>query len=257
MRNKVLLTFDVEEFDVPLEYGNNIDFETQIKINTQGLLNVLQLVEKHNIVCTFFTTATYALQNPNLIKQISTKHEIASHGYYHSSFEVKDLKTAKEALENITGKTVYGFRMARLAPVDENEIIKAGYTYNSSMNPTWIPGRYNHLNKPRLAFFNQSLACIPTSVSPIFRIPLFWLGFKNYPFSFFKWLMKRTLRHDKFLSLYFHPWEFTHIDKFGLPNYISKHSGEKMLERLDKAIEILKKEADFISMKEYVDSLKE
>jgi hypothetical protein len=35
--------------------------------------------------------------------------------------------------------------MAGLQPVDDAEIEKAGYEYNSSMNPTYIPGRYNNL----------------------------------------------------------------------------------------------------------------
>ena len=35
--------------------------------------------------------------------------------------------------------------MARMMPVSEVEVAKAGYTYNTSLNPTFIPGRYMHL----------------------------------------------------------------------------------------------------------------
>jgi len=54
-------------------------------------------------------------------------HEIASHGFYHSSFETADLRKSKEALEELTGQPVNGFRMARMMPVEEEEIHKAGY----------------------------------------------------------------------------------------------------------------------------------
>ncbi len=253
---KILLTFDLEEFDVPEEYGNKIPFEKQIEVSTTGLHKVIALLDKHQIVCTFFTTATYALQQPELVKAIAKNHEVASHGYYHSSFKAEDLRNSKEALEKIILKPVTGFRMARLAPVDDNEIEKAGYSYNSSMNPTFIPGRYNHLNKPRTAFFIGKVLTIPTSVSPNIRVPLFWLSFKNFPLWYFKLLLKKTLKRDKMVSLYFHPWEFTDIKNYQLPKYISKHSGDVMLERLEEIITELKTKAEFITMQDFARGFK-
>ncbi len=253
---KVLLTFDVEEFDVPEEYGSSVAFEKQIEVSTIGLHKIISLLEKHNVVCTFFTTANYALQQRDLIKSLSLKHEIASHGFYHSSFKAEDLKTSKETLEEIINKPVTGFRMARLAPVNDLEIEKAGYSYNSSMNPTYIPGRYNHLNKPRTAFYVGKVLNIPTSVSPNLRVPLFWLSFKNFPLWYFKLLMKQTLKRDKVVSLYFHPWEFADIKNYNLPKYISKHSGNAMLQRLEETIIDLKTKAEFITMDDYARNFK-
>lgn len=84
-------------------------------------------------------------------------HEVASHGYYHSDFKVEHLTQSKLALENISGTEVTGFRMARMMPVDEAEIAKAGYEYNSSINPTWLPGRYNNFDKPRTWFYDHDV----------------------------------------------------------------------------------------------------
>ena len=253
---KILLTFDVEEFDTPEEYGHNISFEEKINLSTIGLQNVLALVEKHEVKCTFFTTAVFALEQTELMKIISQSHEIASHGYSHSSFKNTDLKKSKETLEALFNQPINGYRMARLAPVDNSEIEKAGYTYNSSMNPTWIPGRYNHLLKSRKPFMNGNVMNVPTSVTPTFRFPLFWLSFKNFPMWFLKKMMLRTLKHDGFLSLYFHPWEFTDISNLGLPNFMTKISGEQMLQRLDETIHLLKNSGEFICMNEYVEQLK-
>ena len=67
---------------------------------------------------------------------------------------------------------------------------------------------------------------------------------------------KKTLKRDKVVSLYFHPWEFTEIKQYGLPKYISKHSGDKMLQRLEETILYLKPIAEFVTMNEYVTDFK-
>ena len=71
------------------------------------------------------------------------------------------------------------------------------------------------------------------------RFPLFWLSFHNLPLSIYKFLCKITLKKDKYLNIYFHPWEFTDLtdkERFGFPKYVSKNSGNHMVERLDNLI---------------------
>jgi hypothetical protein len=247
----ILLTFDIEEFDTPLEYGFQIPFEEQISVSTQGFESLLEIVDKHHVACTFFTTANYALHAESLIKKTAQQHEIASHTYFHSSFQNSDLLKSRLALEKITEKNIVGFRMPRLAPVSNYELVQSGYRYNSSLNPTWVPGRYNHLNKPRTAFVKDNLIQIPSSVTPVLRIPLFWLSFKVFPKWWLLDAMKRTLKHDGVLSLYFHPWEFVNITSYGLPSYISNRSGNKMLQLLDESISYLKDFGNFETMNTY------
>ncbi len=74
--------------------------------------------------------------------------------------------------------------MARLQKVPDREIEAAGYTYNSSMNPTYLPGRYNNFFQPRTPYYSNQLLNIPVSVTPLLRFPLFWLSFKTCPFPF-------------------------------------------------------------------------
>ncbi|RKR83254.1 uncharacterized protein DUF3473 [Mucilaginibacter gracilis] len=225
----ILLSFDIEEFDMPFEYGKQIDFAQQIAISTEGTNKILAILAQYNIKATFYCTATYALNKPDIIaRMVSEGHEIASHGYYHSDFKPEHLKQSKDALEKISGQTVKGYRMARMMPVDEQEIFKAGYQYNSSINPTYLPGRYNNFSKPRTWFYQDGVLQLPSSVSPLVRFPLFWLSFHNLPMGILKWLSKITHRKDGYLNLYFHPWEFTDLkqpEKFGFPGYVSKNSG--------------------------------
>ena len=232
----ILLSFDIEEFDMPFEYQKEISFEEQISISIKGSHVILDLLAKHQIKATFFSTAVFAIHAPEIIKRIKNEgHELASHTYHHSKFENKDLLESKLKLEELSGLPINGFRMPRMMPVSDVEIEKAGYTYNSSINPTLLPGRYNNLHISRNYYKINKVWQLPASVSP-FRIPLFWLSFHNFPLNFYKYLAKRTYKKDGYLNIYFHPWEFTDLtdkDKFGFPGYVSKNSGEKMIARMD------------------------
>ena len=89
----IYLSFDIEEFDMPKEYGYDIDFQRQIAISRQGLISIFDILKKHNAKATFFSTVVFAQQVPDLIERlISEGHELASHTYYHSDFENEHLK---------------------------------------------------------------------------------------------------------------------------------------------------------------------
>ncbi|OKH60260.1 hypothetical protein [Scytonema sp. HK-05] len=53
------------------------------------------------------------------------------------------------------------------------------------------------------------------------------------------------------MSLYFHPWEFTDITSFRMPNYITKDSGKEMLDRLEEYLIWLKSQGEFICFSEF------
>jgi peptidoglycan/xylan/chitin deacetylase (PgdA/CDA1 family) len=242
----ILLSFDIEEFDMPFEYNRTISFEDQIAISRAGTISILDLLDKHNVKATFFCTVTFAENIPDLIKRIvDTGHELASHGYYHSDFKPEHLLMSKIKLEELSESKITGYRMARMMPVDEKEIQKAGYTYNTSINPTYLPGRYNNFNISRTFFTKENVLQIPASVSPLIRFPLFWLSFHNLPLSIYKFLSKWTYKKDKYLNIYFHPWEFTNLEdfeRFGFPSYVRKNTGEKMVSRMDALITWMKSE---------------
>lgn len=238
----ILLSFDIEEFDMPLEYKGEIAFEEQLSISRKGLQNILSLLKKHKAKATFFSTVVFAENNKDLIEQLLDEgHELASHTWFHSKFEIADLKKSKEKLAELFNTEVTGLRMPRMMKVDEKEVENAGYSYNSSVNPTFLPGRYNHLKVSRTYFREGSVLQIPASVSPNFRIPLFWLSFHNFPLSFYKKLAKDVLAKDHYLNVYFHPWEFADIkdEKFKLPGFTTKHTGKAMAERFEEFLTYL------------------
>ncbi|MBK9389466.1 MAG: DUF3473 domain-containing protein [Bacteroidetes bacterium] len=256
MEKPILLTFDLEEFDLPLEFGCPISDEDQINISNNGLQKLTILLSKYNIPATFFTTAFYADKNKELIRNLSKNHEIASHSKYHSGFNETDPLNSKSDLEEIIGKQVSGFRMPRFKKIDLALLKEAGYSYDSSINPTIIPGRYNNFSAHRKIHFDvrANLIEVPVSVSPIFRFPLFWLSFKNIPLTFYTSLCKAAIRKDEYLHLYFHPWEFADLSSFNIPGYIKKISGEAMSEKFEKLITELHKIGDFMTISDFIDN---
>lgn len=250
---KILLSFDVEEFDMPLEYQFNISPEEQMKVGKLGLDKLMPLLADPAIQSTLFTTANFANHYPDSIKALSEKHEIASHSFYHSSYSTEHLKLSRERLSAIINKEVVGLRMPRMKQVPVEDIIEAGYSYDASIHPTWLPGRYNNMHLPKNLYKQEGLIRIPASVSSFCRIPLFWLSFKNFPYSFYLALAIHSLETEGFLSLYFHPWEFVDISAYSLPNYTTKGCQSSLFDKLNRLITDLKEHGEFISYNKFAE----
>lgn len=237
----VLLSFDLEEFDLPLEYGYVISLSDQIAITTEGLQVLSETLTKYAIKATFYTTARYAIHQHGWVKKlIQDGHELASHGIHHSEFNRNDYAVSREILENQFQVPIYGFRMPRMKQTDINALGEAGYMYHSSLHPTWIPGRYCHLWKSRKVTSQQHILHIPPSVTPRLRIPLFWLSFHLIPFGRYIALCRQTIQADNYLHLYFHPWEWASWPKKlikHLPFYLRVQSGRNMKQRFELWIE--------------------
>ena len=259
MRKKsILLSFDFEEFDVPREHGVDIAIEESMRVSHQGAVRVLDCLKAHGVKATFFCTANFAKMAPDVMQRIVAEgHETASHGCDHWQPKEGDVKASREVLEQLTGATVSGYRQPRMFPVSDSALREAGYTYNSSLNPAFIPGRYMHLSEPRTPFLADGLIQVPASVTPMLRFPLFWLSLHHLPQWLYMLLVKRTLSHDGLFVTYFHPWEFadaTTDAAYNLPFVVRRHCGTDMLQRLDRLIGGLKlTEAEFMTFTDYLD----
>ncbi|MDB5195900.1 MAG: polysaccharide deacetylase [Flaviaesturariibacter sp.] len=247
----ILLSFDVEEFDLPLEYGQSISIEEQLQIGYNGLQVITDILNGPGVSTTLFTTAFFAGHFSNAIKQLSERHEIASHTFYHTRYTDDDLLQSRLELERIIGKPVTGLRMPRMKAVEAATVLEAGYIYNSSINPTWLPGRYDNRHVSRRPFLEKGLLQFPVSVTPQ-RIPLFWLAFKNLPYPVFRKLALQTLRKDGYLCLYFHPWEFTDLSEYKLPFYVKSGSKGNLLQKLKHLVKDFSAEGEFVGMQDFI-----
>lgn len=233
---KIILTFDLEEFDLPGEFGKPLEKEKEFEISKKGLLNLTILLDKYQIKATFFTTANFAVKYPELIRSINKKHEIGCHGYSHSDSYSKDLSKislAKKEIEKIIKKKIKGFRASRFEIKNISGLSEFGFSYDSSIHPTFIPGRYMNLFKKRKVHKIGNIFEVPLSVLPLLRLPIFWLAFKNFGLKYAKTF---TRLNPAYIMLVFHPWEFVALNNFKIPFYIKRKSGKKMLDLLEKYI---------------------
>ena len=165
----ILLSFDTEEFDVPREHGVDFSLEEGMKVSKEGTNRILDVLKQNGVKATFFCTGNFAENAPEVMQRIMWQPKET------------DFAVSKQIVERVTGCQVYGYRQPRMFPVSDSEIEKAGYRYNSSLNPAFIPGRYMHLTEPRTWFMKGGVMQIPASVTPLVRFPLFWLALHNLP----------------------------------------------------------------------------
>ena len=259
-KNKqILLSFDTEEFDLPREHGVDISFDDSIEVSKAGTHRVLDILSQLDVKATFFCTVNFARRAPDVIQRIVAEgHEVASHGIDHWQPKPEDVAQSKPELEALTGQPVNGYRQPRMFPVDDDVIEQAGYRYNSSLHPTFIPGRYMHFDVPRVPFYKGGVLQIPTSVSPWVRLPLFWLACHHYP----QWLYRRlclwTLHHDGQFVIYFHPWEFVALGEhpeWNIPYSVRRNTGRTMVRRLQFLIQAFKHDgARFVTYSSFTDN---
>jgi peptidoglycan/xylan/chitin deacetylase (PgdA/CDA1 family) len=235
-RPAVLLSFDAEEFDLPLELGRALPEDEQLALTRQGWQRVVALVDELAVPTTFFTTVRFAESAPAAIRELHSRHEIASHGWKHSGLETGDAAHSRRRLGELRAAEVTGFRAPRFRALPTAELRDAGFRYDSSLNPTWLPGRYCNLRAPRRPFIRDGLTIIPAAVSPRLRVPLFWLGFKHLPLPLYLRFARAALRDTGFLSLVFHPWEYADLPAGIAPRYIIRPCGEALLARLRRML---------------------
>jgi peptidoglycan/xylan/chitin deacetylase (PgdA/CDA1 family) len=245
-RPLALLSFDAEEFDAPNEFSRLIGPEEQMTVGAEGMRRALDLLDEVPARATFFTTAAFAQARPELVREAAARgHEIASHGMTHTGFQHEDPERSRRTLEEISGVRVRGFRRARFAATDPMLIRGAGYDYDSSINPIWMPGRYNRLRSPRRAHALGDLVEIPVSATPLVRFPLFWLAFKNSPGWMIRVATRWALAADGYAALCFHPWELCDLSGSGLPWYMTRLQGASMQSRLVRYLRWLSRRATF------------
>ena len=97
-KSKILLSFDIEEFDLPREKGKEISLKEGVKISSAGTEIILKILAHHQIKATFFITGNFTKTNSELVKKIKKAgHEIACHGMDHFCPSFTDPKESKES----------------------------------------------------------------------------------------------------------------------------------------------------------------
>jgi polysaccharide deacetylase family protein (PEP-CTERM system associated) len=230
---QIILSFDVEEH-YRIEAAAGLTIPEDLKAHYRGRLEpstawLVDRLAEYGIQATFFILGEIARDHPRLVRSIhGAGHEVASHGWDHqrvhqldpASFR-QDVRWSKDALEQVTGEPVVGYRAPTFSIVRQtawaiDELAELGMRYDSSIYPV-RHDRYGIPEAPRVPFMargvKHSLVEIPPATLRYFKtnIPI---GGGGYFRLFPRFLLEKALGQVRrecdppVGMLYFHPWEF-------------------------------------------------
>ncbi len=122
-----LLTFDIEEWALAKAGGNGT---AEIYAEYDAFLNrILDVLDKRNIVATFFCTGMMAKEFPLVVRSIQSRgHEIGCHSNVHTWMNKmtetearEDTHTAVDAIEQCIGKKVVSYRAPAFSIGENNK----------------------------------------------------------------------------------------------------------------------------------------
>ena len=209
-----------------------VDLEPDVNGGDKSIVEIipklLNYFDDQKIKATFFTVSSLLEKHETLIKEISKKHEIASHSHTHSVLNPAnaswEIRHSKEVF-NKYGHNVKGFRAPKFITTKNHfELLKKhGYSYDSSL-ARYFPGRYANLG----------IAGKPYVVNDIkeFPSPNFVWPSVNAGLSYLKLLHPVSKIFPKPYMFYLHPWEFLEgIEGKGtVGKLLQRNSGKKAVE---------------------------
>jgi polysaccharide deacetylase family protein (PEP-CTERM system associated) len=229
----VILSFDVEEhFRIEAAAGlvvgpsQRASYRAGLGASMRWLLEVL---ERREIRATFFILGHLARDYPSLVQSIHRAgHEVASHGWGHQRIHGlnpeafrEDVRSSKQALEDLTGQEVLGYRAPTFSIVRGTAwaidvLAELGFLYDSSIYPV-RHDRYGVPEAPRSPYLAEGPTRALLEIPPLtwrwpgVNLPAAGGGyFRLFP----PFVMERAIRQARrsgshpATMLYFHPWEF-------------------------------------------------
>jgi polysaccharide deacetylase family protein (PEP-CTERM system associated) len=236
-----ILSFDIEEHD-RIEAAVGLDVDSKLKGDygermTRMTEWIMEKLAERNSRATFFILGQIGVENPRLVRAIhDAGNEVASHGWDHRRIHGmtpetfrEDVRKSKDALEQVTGAEVVGYRAPTFSIVKRTawalDVLAAlGLLYDSSIYPV-RHDRYGIPDAPRGPFmargYRDEILEIPPATVRIggVNVPVGGGGyFRLLPLPLMKMALSLSRRDPRSGAtvLYFHPWEFD-LDQPRLP----------------------------------------
>lgn len=225
--------------DVEADFDNPKNFR-----GIENLEKILNIFKKYNISSTLFITGEVLEKYPNLIKEWSESHEIACHGFTHTTLDKLNLPQREKELidflkiySSLFEKNPFGFRSPRFV-IDEKQFLlleKYNFLYDSSVlsnyppfkkypgfkgkapNIPYFPSSQNYLKRGEMKILE-----IPVS-GLIFGIPLVGTWISKLPLFIYRFLF--SIKKPQFLTLNLHSWDSLN---------------PRLLEKIEKILKLLK-----------------
>lgn len=195
----------------------------QVVENTKRML---ELFESHGARATWFLLGEVAAKFPTLVRTLHAgNQEIGVHGYYHhfvhtlTASQFRDQTgRAKDLLEQITGRSVIGYRAPAFSITKQQSwafdvLCELGFCYDSSI----FPFRGSRYGDPDASVAPYE---IPTASGGLVEIPLSVLDFgplrlpccgggyfRHFPLTYTRIALNILARRNRSAVFYLHPYE--------------------------------------------------
>ncbi len=224
-----IVSVDVEDYFHAEIFSGIVDrahwdsYSSRVEMNTRRLLDLFESLEVH---ATFFVLGWVAERFPALVREIAAGgHELACHSYWHrliykldrEEFR-KDTRRAKDIIEQIAGRPIYGYRAPTYSVIDSSVwaldiLSELGFTYDSSIFPI-RHDRYGMPDAPRAPFRFRTTSGFMTE----FPITTFRVAGHNLPVGGGGYLrllprvytrvgLGQAQKEGVPAVVYIHPWE--------------------------------------------------
>ncbi len=226
-----VLTVDVEEYYHGVEFTEALGTDGLSRLPSRVVtetLHLLDLLDETGARGTFFMLGIVAQRHPQLARIVVERgHELASHGWDHTLVTAlgpqrfrQDVRTAKRALEQASGRPVWGYRapnysIRRDTPWAFPVLYEEGYTYDSSVHPV-AHDRYSFPDAPRFPHVATEVDGgdfweVPVGTARVagINLPLGGGFFRLFPRALLRAAIADVNRREgRPVVLYVHPWEF-------------------------------------------------
>lgn len=203
------------------------DYASRMETTT---LRLLEQLNRRRATATFYVVGEIARTHPQLVRAIfEAGHEVGSHSWDHRSVRRltpdefrADVLKSKDALEQVIGGTVFGYRAPTFSIVQEtgwaiDVLAECGFEYDSSIFPV-RHDRYGIPAAPRQPFRavgrSRELIELPPLTCRLAgqNLPVAGGGyFRLFPLRMMRLGIRQVERQFQAAGvamLYFHPWEF-------------------------------------------------
>ena len=253
MKRAILLTWDVEEYDAPADFGARPLVDGGLSRGVEIWRQWLETSARWKAPGTVFVTGRLAEAASDLLRETGQRgYEIASHAWSHEKNANLELEKSRRQISELAGAEVVGFRSPRLRPVPLQEVRSAGYRYDASSNPAIVPGRYCRVSQSRKPYQTSGIWEVPASVLPLVRFPLFWASFHLLPLPLYLAACRLLMAWDGVLTLYFHPWELSELGEKEIPFWVRRRSKARRIERMETLIRSLREYGEFRTVRNYL-----
>lgn len=222
-----ILTFDVEEWFHILDNESTKtadtwnNYECRIHKNVE---RILDLLNRHDQIATFFCLGWIVDEYPDVIKQIVRNgHNVGSHSCMHQlAYEQspeefgRDLERSIKTLEDVSGQKVNTFRVPGFSITENTKwafeiLVAQGIEFDCSV----FPARRGHGGMPSyregvpsiIRYNGIELKELPISYATVFDRPVVFSGggyFRLCPYT----LIKHWTKKSNYVMSYLHPRDF-------------------------------------------------